>query len=223
MLVIFLGPPGAGKGTQAARLCAARGIPHVSTGDLLRKAGESASPVGKKAAGYMNRGELVPDDVVIQVLEERIGQPDCGKGFLLDGFPRTLPQAQALDALLSRSGSRLDRVFYFATPEDVVVRRLSGRRVCSNTACAAVYHLQNNRPKKQGVCDRCASPLEGRSDDDEEKVKTRLSVYHKQTTPLIAYYQRQGTLKPVEGAMDIEPLFRVIEADLDAAAGEASA
>ena len=179
---------------------------------MLRKSAEAGSPVGLKAAGYMHRGELVPDEVVIQAVEERIGQPDCRQGFLLDGYPRTKPQAEALDAALARAGKGLDCVFYFATPEDVVVRRLSGRRICKNKACAAVYHLQTLRPKKQGVCDKCGSPLEGRADDDEEKVKTRLSVYHKQTTPLIDYYQRKGILKPVEGAMDIEPLFAVIQA-----------
>ncbi len=214
MRVVFLGPPGAGKGTQAVRLAAARGIPHISTGNMLREAAASGSAIGREAKGYMDRGTLVPDEVVIRAVEERLSRPDAAAGFLLDGYPRTVPQAQALDAVLARARARLDRVYYFATPEDVVVRRLSGRRTCSNKSCAAVYHLQTLRPKKQGVCDTCGSPLEGRADDDEERVKTRLSVYHKQTTPLIAYYQRQGTLKPVEGAMDIEPLLAVIQADL---------
>ncbi len=219
MRIIFLGPPGAGKGTQAARVRAARGIPHISTGDMLRESVASGSAVGREAKGHMDRGGLVPDDVVIRVVEERLARPDCRAGFLLDGFPRTKPQAEALDAALARAGARLDCVFFFATPEDLVVRRLSGRRICANKACAAVYHLQNIPPRQSGVCDKCGSPLEQRPDDLEETVRKRLAAYNKSTSPLIAYYQAKGLLKPVEGAMDIAPLFQVIQEALDQRAG----
>ena len=215
MRILFLGPPGAGKGTQAVRVAAARGIPHISTGDMLREAVASGSPVGHEAKSYMTQGGLVPDELVIRVVEQRIAREDCRKGFLLDGFPRTKPQAEALDAALVRAGQRLDVAFFFATPEDLIVRRLSGRRICANRSCAAVYHVANIPPKKAGICDKCGFPLEQRVDDVESTVRRRLKAYNQETAPLIRYYQDRRVLKPVEGAMDVEPLFTLIQGVLD--------
>lgn len=217
MRLVLLGPPGAGKGTQAVRLAQARGLPHISTGDMLREAASSGTPVGLEAKGFMDRGALVPDAVVIRAVEERIAREDCRRGFILDGFPRTRPQAEALDlALLSAAGGAtaghgLDAVFFFATPEDVVVRRLSGRRVCGLKSCAAIYHVATMRPKRDGLCDRCGSPLEIRPDDREDTVRRRLSAYNRDTSPLIEYYQQKLLLKPLEGAMDVTPLFEKIQ------------
>lgn len=220
MRIVFLGPPGAGKGTQAVRIAAARGIPHISTGDMLREAADSGSPLGLEAKSFMDRGALVPDGVVIRVVEERTARPDAKQGFLLDGFPRTRPQAEALDAALARRQEALDAVFFFATPEDLIVRRLAGRLICAGRTCAAVYHATNIPPQKAGICDRCGKPLEQRPDDREETVRKRLTAYNQSTSPLIEYYQRRRLLKPVEGAMDIEPLFKVIQDHLDRRAVE---
>ena len=217
MRILFLGPPGAGKGTQAARVASARGIPHISTGDMLREAVASGSPVGHEAKSYMTQGKLVPDEVVIRAVEARIAREDCRKGFLLDGFPRTTAQAQALDAALGRAKQKIDVVFFFATPEDLIVRRLSGRRICANKACAAVYHVTNIPPKQAGICDKCGFPLEQRVDDVEKTVRQRLKAYNQETSPLIRYYQDRKVLKPVEGAMDVQPLFAVIQGVLDQA------
>ena len=217
MRIVFLGPPGAGKGTQAARVASARGIPHISTGDMLREAVASGSPVGHEAQSYMNQGKLVPDEVVIRIVEQRISREDCGQGFILDGFPRTTAQAQALDAALGRAKQGIDVVFFFATPEDLVVRRLSGRRICANRSCAAVYHVTNIPPKEAGFCDKCGFPLEQRKDDLESTVRRRLQAYNQDTAPLIRYYQDRKVLKPVEGAMDVAPLFALIQGVLDSA------
>ena len=206
MNIVLLGPPGAGKGTQGVVLSKSYGIPHISTGDILREAVKSATPMGKKAKAFMDSGELVPDEVVVGIVVDRLGQDDTRKGYILDGFPRTLKQAEELDEALKRIVSGIDIVLYFETPEDVSVERLTGRRVCKN--CGGNFHIKNIPPKKEGICDKCGALLVQRPDDKLETVKKRLKVYEVQTRPLIDYYTKQGILKKVSGALDVKDLFR---------------
>ncbi|HEY8414917.1 MAG TPA: adenylate kinase, partial [Thermaerobacter sp.] len=187
---IFLGPPGAGKGTQAARLAERAGVPQISTGDMLRAAVRAGTPLGLEAKRYMDAGQLVPDDVTIAIVRERLAQDDCRRGFLLDGFPRTVPQAEGLAAALEELGVGLDGVLYFDVPDEVVVERLSGRRVCPE--CQATYHVRFDPPREAGRCDRCGAALVQRHDDREETVRERLAVYRRQTEPLVDYYHRAG-------------------------------
>lgn len=201
MRIVFLGPPGAGKGTQAVEIVEKLGIPHVATGDMLRASIKQETPLGLEAKKYMDQGLLVPDEVTIRITGERISQPDCANGFLLDGFPRTLAQAEALDKLLSDLGIKLDAVINLQVPEGVLIPRLTGRRVCRN--CGASFHMVFNPPTTDGVCDRCEGELYQRSDDNEETAVNRLSVYNTQTAPLIAYYQEQGVLKNIDGEQEI--------------------
>ncbi len=201
MRIVFLGPPGAGKGTQAVEIVEKLGIPHVATGDMLRASIKQETPLGLEAKKYMDQGLLVPDEVTIRITGERISQPDCANGFLLDGFPRTLAQAEALDKLLSDLGIKLDAVINLQVPEGVLIPRLTGRRVCRN--CGASFHMVFNPPTAEGVCDRCEGELYQRSDDNEETAVNRLSVYNTQTAPLIAYYQEQGVLKNIDGEQEI--------------------
>ena len=201
MRIVFLGPPGAGKGTQAVEIVEKLGIPHVATGDMLRASIKQETPLGLEAKKYMDQGLLVPDEVTIRITGERISQPDCANGFLLDGFPRTLAQAEALDKLLSDLGIKLDAVINLQVPEAVLIPRLTGRRVCRN--CGASFHMVFNPPTAEGVCDRCEGELYQRSDDNEETAVNRLSVYNTQTAPLIAYYQEQGVLKNIDGEQEI--------------------
>ena len=201
MRIVFLGPPGAGKGTQAVEIVEKLGIPHVATGDMLRASIKQETPLGLEAKKYMDQGLLVPDEVTIRITGERISQPDCANGFLLDGFPRTLAQAEALDKLLSDLGIKLDAVINLQVPEAVLIPRLTGRRVCRN--CGASFHMVFNPPTAEGVCDRCEGELYQRSDDNEETAVNRLSVYNTQTAPLIAYYQEQGVLKTIDGEQEI--------------------
>ena len=198
MRVIFLGPPGVGKGTQADFIAQKYGIPKLSTGDLLREAVAKETPLGQKAKGYMNRGELVPDDVVIGLVEEKLGSPACQKGFLLDGFPRTVTQADQLSTYLTSRGENLDRVVYFSLSKDEIVRRISGRRSCPD--CKAVYHLESIPPKREGICDTCGKSLIQRNDDKPETIESRLAVYQEQTTPLIEYYKAKNILSELDGA-----------------------
>ena len=198
MRVIFLGPPGVGKGTQADYIAQSYGIPKLSTGDLLRESVAKETSLGKAAKEYMNRGELVPDAVVIGLVEEKLGSPECQKGFLLDGFPRTVAQADQLSTYLSSRGEGLDRVIYFSLSKDEIVRRISGRRSCPD--CKAVYHLESVPPKKEGICDACGMPLIQRNDDKPETIESRLAVYQEQTAPLIEYYKTRKILGELDGA-----------------------
>ena len=200
--VILLGPPGAGKGTQAVRIAGAYGVPHISTGDIFRSNVKNETELGTKAKSYMDAGELVPDDIVIAMVEDRLAQPDTAPGFVLDGFPRTVPQAQALETRLSGLNQPLDVVLRLAITEDEIVRRLTGRRTCRN--CGAIYHLQSSPSAEAGVCDRCGGELYQRDDDKEAVVLNRLDVYHRQTEPLEFFYWQRGLLRDVEaiGTMD---------------------
>jgi adenylate kinase len=202
MRVVFLGPPGAGKGTQARELAREWGIPQVATGDMLREAVAAGTPLGRQARAFMERGALVPDDVIIGLIAERLGQPDAERGFILDGFPRTPAQAEALDALLAERHQALDRVVFFDVPEAELLRRLTGRRACP--ACQATYHLVTHPPRVPGVCDRCGAALVQRPDDSEGTVRTRLKVYAEQTAPLLDHYRRRGLLATVPGVGPVD-------------------
>lgn len=202
MRLVFLGPPGAGKGTQARALAQEWGVPHIATGDMLRDAAAAGTPLGRQARAFMERGALVPDDVIIGLIAERLAEPDAKRGFVLDGFPRTIPQAEALDRLLAEREQGLDRVIYFDVSEDELLRRLTGRRSCP--ACQATYHVTANRPRRPGVCDRCGTELVQRPDDREDTVRTRLKVYAEQTAPLLEHYRRRGVLATVAGVGAIE-------------------
>ena len=208
MRLILLGPPGAGKGTQAQHLVAKYGIVQLSTGDMLRAAVKAGTPLGQKVEGIMASGALCPDDVVVSIVEERIGQPDARKGFILDGFPRTVPQAEALDALLRRNGIELDRVIFFDVSRDELLRRLTGRRVCRE--CGTAFHLVFNPPAKPDTCDRCGGPLYQRADDAESAVTHRLEVYTQQTAPLLDYYRQRGILTAVPGEGKVEEVTNAI-------------
>lgn len=202
MRVIFLGPPGAGKGTQASRLAIERAVPHVATGDMLREAAASGTPLGLEAKRHMEKGGLVPDQVVIGLVGERLARPDAARGFVLDGFPRTVAQAEALDALLRERGQMLDRVIFFDVRREELLRRLTGRRICRR--CQTAYHLVSAPPASPGICDRCGGELYQREDDSETTVVKRLDVYQTLTAPLLDYYRRRLLLSPVagEGAID---------------------
>jgi len=202
--LIFLGPPGAGKGTQARELAREWGVPQIATGDMLREAVAADTPLGRQARGYMDRGALVPDDVIVGLIAERLAQPDAKRGFVLDGFPRTIPQAEALSRLLEELGQQLDRAIFFEVSEPELLRRLTGRRSCPT--CQATYHVVGAPPRREGVCDRCGSALTQREDDREATVRTRLGVYSEQTTPLLDYYQRRGLLARVGGEGAIESI-----------------
>ncbi len=205
MNLILLGPPGAGKGTQAKRLVSELGIPQISTGDMLREAVKAGSPMGLKAKSYMDSGALVPDEVVVGIVEERIQQPDCARGFMLDGFPRTTAQADALSAMMQKKGIKLDHVVCLEADKEELVRRLSGRRTCRQ--CMAPYHVMFNPPAKEGVCDQCGGELYQRDDDKEEAIRARLVTYEKQTQPLIAYYKTRGVLRLVDGLGAVEEVY----------------
>jgi len=206
--IVLLGPPGAGKGTQAKVLSNRYSIPHISTGDILRVAVKEGSAVGNKAKGYMDKGELVPDEVVNQIVVEALLKPGAEKGFILDGYPRTRFQAEELDKSLKTLGISTDLVVYFKTSETIAVSRLSGRRVCKQ--CGANYHIKNIPPKVSGICDVCKSVLVQRPDDNEATVKNRLVVYERQTKELIDYYKGKGTLREVPGDLNVEELFSVL-------------
>lgn len=202
MNLILLGPPGVGKGTQAKLLIDRFGIPQISTGDILRAAVKELTPMGAKAKGFMDSGALVPDEVVIGIVEERLAQADCQKGFILDGFPRTVPQADALGQVLSGMGKSIDHVVSLSVNKVELLKRLTGRRACAN--CGAGYHVDFAPSKVAGVCDACSGQLVQREDDKEETILNRLSVYEAQTAPLIAYYQAAGVLRSVDGLGTVE-------------------
>ena len=210
MNVILLGPPGSGKGTQAKRIEQAHGIPQLSTGDMLRAATASGSELGLRVKSVMDSGQLVPDGIIVDMIADRIAQPDCRNGFILDGFPRTLPQAQALDEMLAQRGLGLDHVIEFEVDEAALVARLAGRFNCQH--CGASYHDRDSRPKVDGVCDVCgACEFVCRADDRPETVKERLEVYHRQTAPILPYYRARSTLRCVNGMAEIDAVSHEIE------------
>ncbi|GLI36061.1 adenylate kinase [Desulforhabdus amnigena] len=212
MNIILLGPPGAGKGTQAARLIAKYGIPQISTGDMLRAALKEGTPLGLEAKTYMDKGALVPDSVVIGLVKERIQKPDCAKGYMLDGFPRNVSQAEALDSMLAELSQKIDHVVCVEVPSSELLGRLTGRRTCR--ACGAGFHIRFDPPKKEGVCDKCGGELYQRDDDNEATVSSRLKVYDDQTKPLIDYYEKQGKLRRVDGVGSMSEIFERITAIL---------
>lgn len=202
MVILFLGAPGAGKGTQASIISRKLGIPHISTGDIFREAVTQGTELGKKAKEYMDKGELVPDEIVIGIVKERLSKDDCKDGFVLDGFPRTVAQAEALDLVLSDLGKNLNFVFNVKVSEDEIVRRLTGRRTCKK--CNAVYHIEFNPPKQENVCDICGGELYQRDDDKEETVRNRIKVYNEKTATLIDYYRRKEILFDINGELPVE-------------------
>jgi adenylate kinase len=208
MRLVLLGAPGAGKGTQAKKLIDKYGIPQISTGDILRKAVADGTPLGTEAKSYMNKGELVPDSVVIGLVKERLGESDCKKGFILDGFPRNTSQAETLDGVLAGLGMPMSVALSVDVDFDVLLKRLTGRRTCKD--CGQMFNVYFSPSKKEGVCDKCGSALYQRDDDKEETIKKRLDVYKAQTEPLIDYYSKKGILKRVEGVGDIEEIFKKI-------------
>ena len=205
MKLIIMGPPGAGKGTQAALIKEEYKIPHISTGDMFREAIKNETPLGMEAKSYMDKGALVPDSVTIGLVKERLQEDDCKEGFMLDGFPRTIAQAEALDEILKELNIKLDAVLNIAVDSEVLVDRIVGRRVCKQ--CGAGYHVTNLKPLKEGICDVCGSELIQRKDDTKETVVTRLDVYTKQTKPLLEYYEKQNLVKEVNGLGDIDVIF----------------
>jgi adenylate kinase len=198
MKVILLGAPGAGKGTVAKMLTALDGSVQISTGDILRGAVQAGTDLGKEAQGYMNRGELVPDSLIMGIMEKRLQEPDCKKGFLLDGFPRTIPQAEALKELLAKLNIKLDMAVNIDVPRDVILDRLTTRRTCSNPDCQEIYNVKTKPPKQEGVCDKCGSPVVQREDETEEAIGKRLDTYNEKTAPLIGFYDKEGMLVTVD-------------------------
>ncbi|MCC3378104.1 adenylate kinase [Paenibacillus farraposensis] len=202
MNILIMGPPGAGKGTQADVIVKEFDIPHISTGDAFRLAMKQGTPIGIKAKEYIDKGELVPDDVTIGIVEERLQQPDCKKGFLLDGFPRTLVQAEALDQILGRLNTKLDNVINLKVDRDKLLVRITGRRVCKS--CGSSYHVVFNPPKVEGICDKDGGELYQRPDDNEDSVRTRLDEYSNKTAPLLTFYENQNLLRHIDGEQDID-------------------
>ena len=208
MNLILLGPPGAGKGTQAVNIVKKYNIPHISTGDIFRANIKNGTELGLKAKEYMDRGELVPDDLVCDIATSRLLEDDCKNGFLLDGFPRTVYQAEKLDAFLAEHGKKVDKVLDIAVEKDELMVRLLGRRVCK--ACGATFHVKNMPPKIEGVCDNCGGELMQRADDNEETVSNRIEVYNSQTMPLVEYYEKAGNIAHINGAIGLENVCNAI-------------
>ena len=208
MKIIMLGAPGAGKGTQAKKIAEKYHIPHISTGDIFRANIKNGTELGKKAKTYMDQGLLVPDELTVDLVIDRVGQDDCKDGYILDGFPRTIPQAECLDAALEKRGEKVDFAIDVEVPDENIVNRMSGRRAC--VGCGATYHIKYNPTKVDGVCDACGEKLVLRDDDKPETVQKRLGVYHDQTQPLIDYYTKSGVLKEVDGTVDMEDVVQAI-------------
>ena len=208
MKIIMLGAPGAGKGTQAKMIADKYKVPHISTGDIFRANIKNGTELGKEAKQYMDKGLLVPDELTVKILLDRVAQADCENGYVLDGFPRTIPQAEVLDKALTELGDQIDYAIDVNVPDENIIKRMSGRRAC--LACGATYHIEHIPPKKEGVCDRCGESLVLRDDDKEETVKNRLDVYHEQTQPLIEYYTGKGILKEVDGTVPMQQVFEAI-------------
>ena len=205
MRLIMLGAPGAGKGTQAARIAEELKIPHISTGDIFRANIKNGTELGKKAKSYMDAGKLVPDELVCDLVADRIAKDDCKEGFILDGFPRTIPQAEALDKAVDALGTGIDFAVNIDVPDESIVRRMGGRRAC--VGCGATYHIKYNPPKTENICDVCGKELILRDDDKPETVQTRLNVYHEQTQPLIDYYTKKGIIATVDGTQSMDDVF----------------
>lgn len=208
MKIIMLGAPGAGKGTQAKKIADLCNIPHISTGDIFRANIKEGTELGKKAKAYMDAGELVPDELVCNLVVDRIQQDDCTKGYILDGFPRTIPQAEALTEALNAIGQKLAHALNFDVPDENIIHRMAGRRSCNK--CGAIYHVEFNPPKTEGVCDVCGEKLVLRDDDQPETVKNRLDVYHKETQPLIEYYEKAGVVSTIDGTQPMDKVFEDI-------------
>lgn len=205
MKIVMLGAPGAGKGTQANMIAEKYNIPHISTGDIFRANIKNGTELGKEAKGYMDKGQLVPDELTVKLLLDRVAQADCKNGYVLDGFPRTIPQAEVLDGELTKNGEKLDYAIDVDVPDENIIHRMGGRRACLK--CGATYHVEYVPPKKDGICDVCGSELVLRDDDKLETVKNRLKVYHDQTQPLIEYYTKQNVLHSVDGTQDVNKVF----------------
>ncbi|NLG03107.1 MAG: adenylate kinase [Clostridia bacterium] len=205
MKIIMLGAPGAGKGTQAKMIADKYGIPHISTGDIFRANIKENTTLGQEAKTYMDQGKLVPDELTVKILLDRVAKDDCNSGYVLDGFPRTIPQAEVLDKAVKELGETIDYAINVEVPDENIIRRMSGRRAC--LSCGATYHVEHIPPKKEGICDRCGSELVLRDDDKAETVKKRLDVYHEQTQPLIDYYNGKGIMKEVDGTKDMKEVF----------------
>jgi len=208
MKLVILGAPGAGKGTQAVNIAEKLKIPHVSTGDIFRSNIKNGTKLGKLAKEYIDKGELVPDEVTIEIVKDRIKQEDCKAGFILDGFPRTIPQAESLDEVLKEIGTALDKVLDIEVEDDVIVKRLSGRRVCPE--CSMTYHIDHSEKAREGICENCGAMLVQRDDDKEETINNRLRTYHNQTEPLISFYKKQGKLVVVQGKNSIEETTKLV-------------
>lgn len=213
MNIILTGPPGAGKGTQADLIKVRYPIPHISTGDMFRDAVSNQTALGKEAQKYMESGQLVPDQVTIGIVAERLAQPDCSKGFLLDGFPRTIPQAEALDEVMNNLDKRIDAVIDISVPNDILITRITGRVSCR--ACKTVYNLTTNPPEKSGICDKCGGELFQRSDDQGATVVKRLEVYAEQTNPLLNYYDQKGLLHKIDGDRESQSVFADVRSILE--------
>lgn len=212
MKIIMLGAPGAGKGTQAKMIADRYNVPHISTGDIFRANIKNGTELGMEAKKYMDEGKLVPDELTVKILLDRVAQDDCKNGYVLDGFPRTIPQAEVLDNALNKIGDKIDYAVDIDVPDENIVNRMSGRRAC--VTCGATYHIVHVPPKKEGICDRCGSELILRDDDKPETVKNRLKIYHDQTQPLIEFYTNKGILKSVDGTQDMNDVFAAIVAIL---------
>ena len=221
MRLLFLGPPGAGKGTQARELAREWGVPQIATGDMLREEMTIGTPLGCEAKQYYDKGELVPDDVILRMVAERLGRHDAAKGFILDGFPRTIAQADGLAVMLQQLGQTLDAVVYFEVSEPELVRRLTGRRLCRQ--CQTPYHVVSAPPKREGICDKCGGELYQRVDDSEATVRNRLQVFARQTAPLLEYYRSRGLLRTVSGEGPVENIRQALRDAAGAARGRAGA
>ena len=209
MKIIMLGAPGAGKGSQASRIANEYHLPHISTGDIFRANLKEETELGKQAKSFMDKGELVPDDITIAMLLDRIHKEDCKNGYILDGFPRTIPQAEALKEALAKQGEKIDLALDVEAPDELSIKRMDGRRTCPS--CSAIYHTETLKPKKEGICDLCGAELVQRKDDNEETVKNRLKIYHEMTEPLISYYKKENILEEVDGMEKLDAVFEKVK------------